>query len=60
MKHLTTKELRQILDATHDDDVIQFKDVKDKEYKAKGLYIEHSLVSDSDKIITILIDEVQR
>jgi hypothetical protein len=57
MKHLTTKELRQILDATHDD-VIQFKDVKDKEYKAKGLYIEHSLVSDSDKIITILIDEV--
>lgn len=58
MKHLTTKELRQILDATHDDDAIQFKDVKDKEYKAKGLYIEHSLVSDSDKIITILIDEV--
>lgn len=57
MKHLTTKELRQILDATHDD-VIQFKDVKDKEYKAKGLYIEHSLVNDSDKIITILIDEV--
>lgn len=37
MKHLTTKELRQILDATHDDDVIQFKDVKDKVYKAKGL-----------------------
>lgn len=58
MKYLTTKELRQILDATHDDDVIKFKDVKDKEYKAKGLYIEHSLVSDSDKIITILIDEV--
>lgn len=58
MKHLTTKELRQILDATHDDDVIQFKDVKDKEYKAKGLYIEHNPVSDSDKIITILIDEV--